>query len=562
MREGRRLFVNEAARKFFDMEAGADLPLDERLRGHGIFHPDGVTRYPVEDIPISRALRGEASAGAELFLRNPRRPEGLYVSISGAPTRDESGAVQAGVVVIHDLTESKRREGELKRALAELHARAQLIDAVLNHMSDGLVVTDRDGRFTLINRSAARIAGVRDTVAPTSEWAERYGLFHPDRVTRFAEADLPLVRAIRGEPTDGVNMFVRNANVPDGVFVSVDGRPLRNEAGELTGGIAVMRDLTQQVVAGEALAQAFASGRLDAVDTILHNIGNAVNSVAVGADTLHGELKRNVLTTRLSALADAVEAEGDHAVPWLRDDPRGRKALPLVVALARDFAAQNDRLLRSADRVRQRVRHIVDIIRTQKSHSDGPVDHKVVELRRQIGDAFKVIREALAQRGIDVEVDCARAPREIRIHESRFQQMLVNLFRNAMEAIDERAARAGFDGGETPRIRVEAYVGSAHLVIDVIDNGIGASADQLRSMFTAGYTTKEFGSGLGLHSAANFVIGAGGSIRGLSEGVGRGATLRVTLRLSEPPADPGGGGSADVGPAPASSPESPASRGS
>ena len=93
---GRRLFVNEAARLFFDMETRADAPLNERLKGHGIFHPDGVTPYPVEDIPINLALRGEASAGVELFLRNPRRPDGLPVTISGAPTRDESGAVQAG----------------------------------------------------------------------------------------------------------------------------------------------------------------------------------------------------------------------------------------------------------------------------------------------------------------------------------------------------------------------------------------------------------------------------------------------------------------------------------
>ena len=44
-------------------------------------------------------------------------------------------------------------------------------------------------------------------------------------MTPFAEGELPLVRAIRGESTDSVNMFVRNANVPEGVFVSVDGRP-------------------------------------------------------------------------------------------------------------------------------------------------------------------------------------------------------------------------------------------------------------------------------------------------------------------------------------------------
>ena len=50
-------------------------------------------------------------------------------------------------------------------------------------------------------------------------------------------------------------------------------------------------------------------------------------------------------------------------------------------------------------------------------------------------------------------------------------------------------------------------------------------------MFNAGYTTKKEGTGLGLHSAANFVIGSGGTIQPFSDGIGHGATLRVTLRL-------------------------------
>ena len=57
-------------------------------------------------------------------------------------------------------------------------------------------------------------------------------------------------------------------------------------------------------------------------------------------------------------------------------------------------------------------------------------------------------------------------------------------------------------------------------------------------MFAAGDTTKKDGTGLGLHSAANCVSGAGGSIRPLSDGVGRGTTMRVTLRLSEPGGTP------------------------
>ena len=62
--------------------------------------------------------------------------------------------------------------------------------------------------------------------------------------------------------------------------------------------------------------------------------------------------------------------------------------------------------------------------------------------------------------------------------------------------------------------------------------GIGIRNKDTRVLFSPGYTTKETGSGLGLHSAANFVIGLGGRIQPLSEGTGKGTTMRVTLPLS------------------------------
>ncbi len=548
---GNRLLVNRVARSLVDLDAHpADEPLDRRVEAYGVYLPDGETRYPSEDLPIRRALRGEAFTGVEMFMRNPQLPRGRLFSVSGGPVRDEAGTVQAGVLVLHDVTEERRREAAFKRLAAELHNRAQLMDTAFENMSDGVLVTNLAGQFTLFNRGARRLLGIGYSDVPASERPARYGFFHPDRVTPFAEEDLPLMRAIRGESTDNVEMFVQNPGVPDGVFVSVDGRPLRDDAGKLRGGVAVIRDVTLRAAAEEALTQAFSNGRLEVVDTIVHNIGNAVNSVAVGADTLRGELRQNALIGRLSALADAVEAHLDDPVAWLRDDPQGGKALPFVVALARDFAAHYDRLLHTADRVHDRVRHIVDIIRTQKSQSAGRDHVQAVDLRQQIGHAVEVLREPLARRGIRVEIDCARAPREIRTHESRFQQMMVNLVRNAMEAIGERADRGGFGAGEAPRLEVAAYVESAHLVIDVIDNGVGIPPDRLRSIFAAGRTTKAGGSGLGLHSAANFVIGAGGSIRALSEGAGRGATVRVALRLPARGGGDGGGGAV-----PASAPE-------
>ena len=525
---GQLLVTNRAARALGDRPPPEGRVDEEYLMSGGYRRPDGG-RVVFDDLPLARVLRGEVLQDFEVTLPIPGRTEQRHVSVGGSPLRDDAGAVEAAVLVIRDVTEIRKREIELKRTTAALHERMQLLDTILRNMSDGVVVADENARLKYMNDAVVRMVGLGLTDVPAREWVERYGVFHLDKVTPFADEELPLLRAIRGESSDNVEMFVRNEGVPDGIFISVDGRPLRNEAGEAAGGVTVVRDLSQSIAAKEA----FVSGRLEVVDTVLHNIGNAMNSVTVGAGTLHTELRENQLIHRLSALAEAIAAQGDGLLPWLRDDPQGRKAVPFLVALAGDLAARNDRLLQTADRVRDRVRHIEDIIRTQRSHTAGRLESRIVDLERQIRDAVKVLGEMLAKRGIRVEVDCAHAPGRIRIHESRFHQMLVNLVRNAMEALDERKASGGFAGqDEGPRIRIAASLDEEFLVIDVADNGVGIEPERMRAIFTAGFTTKKSGSGLGLHSAANFVIGLGGRITPLSAGVGQGATMRVSLRRS------------------------------
>ena len=116
-------------------------------------------------------------------------------------------------------------------------------------------------------------------------------------MTPIENEDLPLPRAIfNGEATDDMNIFVRRPNQPNGgIYLSTGARPLLNEVGEIRGGVLIFRDVTHRVLAEEALMEAFAQGRLEVVDTILHNIGNAINSVTTGTETLY----RNVMNDQL-----------------------------------------------------------------------------------------------------------------------------------------------------------------------------------------------------------------------------------------------------------------------
>ena len=501
---------------------------------YSLYRSDRTTPIPLEDLAISRAMRGEETNDAEVFIRSENKPDGALLSVSGRPLLDANGQVKGGVITFRDITQLKEAETQLHQTAEELRKQYQFMNTVFSSISDGVVVANANGQLTWANPSAERMVGMGLTDDPPDRWAETYGTFFPDKKTPFPSDRLPLVRAIQGESSDDVHLFIRNPHVPDGVHISVSGRPMSDTTGDLTGGVIVLHDVTRAVESREAVLQAFAHGRLEVIDTVLHNIGNAINSVAASVALLHEQARNDRLLQRFTALADAVSAHEDDWIDWLRSDAQGRNARPFFLALVADLRSRQESWRGTVARVSARVRHILDIIRTQESFTSGSVERKAVELRRAITDSVNVLADSLAKRGISVDVDCTGAPAEVLVQESKFHQMLVNLLKNAMEAIDALASAEGREATE-PHIRVVARERKKCLVIDVSDNGIGIAPDHLPKVFTAGYTSKDRGTGLGLHSAANYVVATGGNIEPLSEGVGRGTTMRVTLRMPETP---------------------------
>jgi PAS domain S-box-containing protein len=137
-----------------------------------------------------------------------------------------------------------------------------VFQSVLDSMSAGVVVADEAGRFLFFNPAAERILGIGLTDAAPNQWTARYGCFLPDRVTPYPTDQLPLVRAIRGETVDEAEVFIRNAAVPDGVWLSVNARPLRDDDGIGRGGVAVFRDVTARRHADQRVAAEHAVTRI------------------------------------------------------------------------------------------------------------------------------------------------------------------------------------------------------------------------------------------------------------------------------------------------------------
>jgi len=206
------------------------------------------TRRPVEN-PVKKVFReGKVVGLADHTILLSKSGKEFDIEDSAAPIVTDTGAELGVVLVFRDITENKLAEEDTRR-------QKDLLQLILASVADGVVVADTNGKFLLFNEAAERFIGVGATDAGPDRWSQQYGTFRPDGITVFPSNELPLVRAMRGESVDAVELFIRNANVPEGRLLSITGRPLKSADGILKGGVVVLRDITERKKGEEALRQ-------------------------------------------------------------------------------------------------------------------------------------------------------------------------------------------------------------------------------------------------------------------------------------------------------------------
>jgi PAS domain S-box-containing protein len=206
------------------------------------------TRRALEN-PVKKVFReGKVVGLADHTILLSKSGKEFDIEDSAAPILADEGEAFGVVLVFRDITDKKLAEEETRR-------QKDLMQLILGSITDGVVVADTDGKFLLFNAAAEQFVGIGAIDATPDTWSKQYGAFLPDGVTVFPPDELPLVRAMRGENVDGVELFIRNAKVPDGHLLSITGRPLHGEDGALKGGVVVLRDISLQKRAAEALRQ-------------------------------------------------------------------------------------------------------------------------------------------------------------------------------------------------------------------------------------------------------------------------------------------------------------------
>ena len=227
----------------------------EEMLGWGwqkVHHPDEVERV-VERIKVAFST---GQPWEDTFPLRNKAGEYRWFLSRALPIFDADGKVSRWFGTNTDITEQRELEqalrtsrdeleGKVARRTAELSRTNQILRSILSDMGDAVIVADKNENFLVFNTAAERMFGAGAVKAGASEWAKHYGLYLPDKVTPFPHDQLPLVRSIRGEEVNNVEMFVRHEKAKNGRWGRVTGRPLRGANGELAGGVIVCQDITQ-----------------------------------------------------------------------------------------------------------------------------------------------------------------------------------------------------------------------------------------------------------------------------------------------------------------------------
>jgi diguanylate cyclase (GGDEF)-like protein len=117
--------------------------------------------------------------------------------------------------------------------------------AILESAGEAIVAHDERGELLYFNPTAERILRLDLNRASPAIWTGAQGLFYPDRETPFPPEQSPLTRALAGESTTNVEIFIRHAQLREGVFVRATGRPILDNNGARRGAVVTFRDVTE-----------------------------------------------------------------------------------------------------------------------------------------------------------------------------------------------------------------------------------------------------------------------------------------------------------------------------
>ena len=413
--------------------------------------------------------------------REARRKDGAVILVEATVSELQLSGRRLFAGIFRDVSERKRVERSLRES-------ERFLQAVIDGASDPLLVIDREYNVVLANRAARDLAGEHCS-ASGAGLCYRMS-HHRDEPCEGAEHPCPLHTAIATRGPAMVTHTHYDAKDEEAI-VEVIASPILDEAGEVPLVIEMCRDITARVRAEE---RAWRRQAELAHVARLGTMGEMASGLA------------HELNQPLAAIVNHVQA---------------------CLERIRGGAADSDELLVDMERVAaqagragEMIEHIRGFVRKREPQ------RALCDLNAIVRDAVALVNSELRQSQVRPRLELAEGLPSVDVQAIQIEQVMVNLLRNAVEAMGEVAP-------ECRRLSIRTARPEANVVeLSVEDTGHGLTDQMIDRAFDPFFTTKSHGMGMGLNISQTIVEAHGGRLW-FKRNPERGATFAFTLPVSE-----------------------------
>jgi signal transduction histidine kinase/DNA-binding response OmpR family regulator len=480
---GRLAMLQPVERPQAPTNGDAESPLDDE---------SGIRERKAAELLRAATRRGKAEGTFEHVRKNGCR---VPVAATVSQRLDVDGQAIGFLLVAKDITEEQHAESQRLQLIEEQAARSEAevardrLQQVVDVLPEGIVLVDASGQIYLSNAAADEIAGRELAVDPAAAFGEA-GLFHLDGSPYEAD-ELPLTRIIRqAEVVRGEQLLIPNPVSDRQVPVLINGAPLRDKRGIITGGVVVFQDITP-IKELEAQKDAFLAAAS-------HDLKNPLTSIKARAQILQRQVAR--MDSRERRKLD----EGLHAID------------------------------QTATRLTAMINELLDVARLQMGRP-LLLDRQATDLVALAQQVATELQPSTDRHDLVVESQTERTTGPW--DRARLERVISNLVSNAIKFSPE-------GGRVTLVLRDEQQGAEAWAALEVRDEGIGIPPEDVPRIFERFYRGSNVqgaieGTGLGLTGAAQIVQQHGGRLD-VQSVQGQGSVFTLYLPFKIPRSEPDG----------------------
>ena len=357
---------------------------------------------------------------------------------------------------------------QVKQLVSDIAAENELLEMVMESMSDGVVVTDREDKILLVNKSAERMLpfSTDDLIEKSLE-----DTIEDKEISQFFGDNLRGLEKIMDREFTLGNGYNR--------ILSLSIMPLVR-GGRITGNVIHIEDVTEKRAKEARLRRAESLAALTTLTAgVAHEIKNPLGSIGIHLELMKKEMngKQKIETRKV-----------------------------------------RENLLIIKEEVERLNRIVMDFLfAVRPMNAELEYDN----LNRVVRELLDFMKFELEEAGISLELELAEPGPQILMDERYMKQAVLNILKNAISAMPK--------GGI---LRVETSQRGNELRLKVSDTGVGIPDENMGKIFEPYFTTKDFGSGLGLTLVYKIVKEHMGDIE-VNSKVGEGTTITLSFPIPQ-----------------------------